>query len=74
VLTFHVQRQQSLSVQRQHFVNINVDRLVGAEHHDTVTIVDTWWQTETVWIAISPLWGVTAAKHEEDNELVPGCR
>jgi acyl-coenzyme A synthetase/AMP-(fatty) acid ligase len=39
-----------------------------------VTIVDTWWQTETVWIAISPLWGVTAAKHEEGNELVPGCR
>jgi acyl-coenzyme A synthetase/AMP-(fatty) acid ligase len=74
VLTFHVQRQQSLSVQRQHFVNINVDRLAGAEHYDTVTIVDTWWQTETVWIAISPLWGVTAAKHKKGNELVPGCR
>ena len=40
MLTFHVQRQQSLSVQRQHFVNINVDRLNGAEHHDIVTIVE----------------------------------
>jgi acyl-coenzyme A synthetase/AMP-(fatty) acid ligase len=74
VLTFHVQRQQSLSAQRQHFVNINVDRLAGTKRHEAVTIVDTWWQTETVWIVISPLWGVTAAKHEEGNELARGCR
>ena len=52
-------------------LNINVDRVAVTERLGTVTIVDTWWQTETVSIVISPLWGVTAA---EGDELVSGCR
>ena len=56
---------------------------------DKTPIVDTWWQTETGAIMISPLPGVTAAKpgsamkplpgisamivDEEGNELVPGA-
>jgi len=57
--------------------------------HDRCPIVDTWWQTETGAIMISPLPGVTEAKpgsamkplpgisakivDEEGNELVPGA-
>ncbi|MUL58903.1 acetate--CoA ligase [Mycobacterium sp. CBMA293] len=60
--------------------------VIGA---DTTPIVDTWWQTETGAIMISPLPGVTAAKpgsamtplpgisakivDDDGNELVPGA-
>ena len=40
--------------------------------HDRCPIVDTWWQTETGGIMISPLPGVTAAKPGSAMAPVPG--
>jgi acetyl-CoA synthetase len=44
-------------------------RVVGAER---VPVVDTWWQTETGAIMISPLPGVTAAKPGSAMRPLPG--
>jgi acetyl-CoA synthetase len=44
-------------------------RVIGA---DECPIVDTWWQTETGAIMISPLPGVTAAKPGSAMHTVPG--
>jgi acetyl-CoA synthetase len=44
-------------------------RVVGA---DSVPVVDTWWQTETGAIMISPLPGVTAAKPGSAMRPLPG--
>ncbi|MEP6979867.1 MAG: AMP-binding protein, partial [Nakamurella sp.] len=40
--------------------------------HDTTPIVDTWWQTETGAIMISPLPGVTATKPGSAMTALPG--
>jgi acetyl-CoA synthetase len=40
--------------------------------HDATPIVDTWWQTETGAIMISPLPGVTAAKPGSAMATLPG--
>ncbi|MGO8884642.1 MAG: hypothetical protein ACLQI7_13230, partial [Streptosporangiaceae bacterium] len=37
------------------------------------TIVDTWWQTETGAIMISPLPGITAAKPGSATARCPAC-
>jgi acyl-coenzyme A synthetase/AMP-(fatty) acid ligase len=52
--------------------NTNVDRVAGTKRHETVTIVDTWWQTETVSIMISPLWGVTRSQTGVGDEAAAG--
>jgi acetyl-CoA synthetase len=44
-------------------------RVIGADH---CPIVDTWWQTETGGIMISPLPGVTATKPGSATVAVPG--
>ncbi|WP_418275069.1 acetate--CoA ligase [Isoptericola jiangsuensis] len=44
-------------------------RVIGA---DSTPIVDTWWQTETGAIMISPLPGVTAAKPGSAQVALPG--
>ena len=44
-------------------------RVIG---HDDVPVVDTWWQTETGSIMISPLPGVTAAKPGSAMRPIPG--
>lgn len=44
-------------------------RVIG---HDRCPIVDTWWQTETGAIMISPLPGVTAAKPGSAQRPLPG--
>ncbi|WP_154795740.1 acetate--CoA ligase [Occultella kanbiaonis] len=44
-------------------------RVIGADH---TPIVDTWWQTETGAIMISPLPGVTAAKPGSAQTPLPG--
>jgi acetyl-CoA synthetase len=44
-------------------------RIIGG---DTCPIVDTWWQTETGAIMISPLPGVTAAKPGSAQRPIPG--
>ncbi len=40
--------------------------------HDNVPVVDTWWQTETGSIMISPLPGVTAGKPGAAMKPIPG--
>jgi acetyl-CoA synthetase len=40
--------------------------------HDSVPVVDTWWQTETGSIMISPLPGVTAGKPGAAMRPIPG--
>ncbi len=40
--------------------------------HNSCPIVDTWWQTETGAIAISPLPGVTATKPGSATKALPG--
>ena len=40
--------------------------------HDSAPIVDTWWQTETGAMMISPLPGVTAAKPGSAMTPLPG--
>ena len=37
-------------------------------------IVDTWWQTETGMIMITPLPGITTLKPGSATQAVPGCR
>ncbi|MEO8888917.1 MAG: acetate--CoA ligase [Jatrophihabitantaceae bacterium] len=44
-------------------------RVIGG---DNVPVVDTWWQTETGAIMISPLPGVTAAKPGSATHAIPG--
>ncbi|MDP9417310.1 MAG: acetate--CoA ligase, partial [Actinomycetota bacterium] len=44
-------------------------RVIGGDH---VPVVDTWWQTETGGIMISPLPGVTAAKPGSAMTPLPG--
>ena len=44
-------------------------RVIG---HDNVPVVDTWWQTETGSVMISPLPGVTAAKPGSAMRPIPG--
>ncbi|WP_153504184.1 acetate--CoA ligase [Cumulibacter manganitolerans] len=44
-------------------------RVIG---HDSVPVVDTWWQTETGSVMISPLPGVTAAKPGSAMRPIPG--
>jgi acetyl-CoA synthetase len=44
-------------------------RVIGG---DRVPVVDTWWQTETGAIMISPLPGVTAAKPGSAMRALPG--
>ena len=46
-------------------------RVIGGER---CPIVDTWWQTETGMIMISPLPGVTATKPGSATFPLPGCR
>src|SRR5438034_896150 len=44
-------------------------RVIGSDH---APIVDTWWQTETGGIMISPLPGVTATKPGSAMRALPG--
>ena len=44
-------------------------RVIGADH---CPVVDTWWQTETGAIMISPLPGVTALKPGSAQRAIPG--
>ena len=44
-------------------------RVIGADH---CPIVDTWWQTETGAIMVSPLPGVTALKPGSAQRAIPG--
>ncbi|GAB3307963.1 acetate--CoA ligase [Epidermidibacterium keratini] len=44
-------------------------RVIG---HDNAPVVDTWWQTETGSVMISPLPGVTAAKPGSAMRPIPG--
>ncbi len=46
-------------------------RVIGG---DRCPIVDTWWQTETGGIMISPLPGVTAAKPGSAMGPLPGVK
>ena len=40
--------------------------------HDNVPVIDTWWQTETGSVMISPVPGVTAAKPGSAMRAIPG--
>jgi acetyl-CoA synthetase len=54
---------------------INPEAWVWYRHHighDTTPVVDTWWQTETGAIMISPLPGVTATKPGSAQTPLPG--
>ncbi len=44
-------------------------RVIGGDH---CPVVDTWWQTETGAIMVSPLPGVTAAKPGSAQRAIPG--
>jgi len=54
---------------------INPEAWIWYRHHigrDQAPIVDTWWQTETGAIMISPLPGVTATKPGSAQKALPG--
>ena len=54
---------------------INPEAWIWYRHHigaDSCPIVDTWWQTETGAIMISPLPGVTATKPGSAQRALPG--
>jgi acetyl-CoA synthetase len=54
---------------------INPEAYVWYRHnvgHDNTPVVDTWWQTETGMIMISPLPGVTAGKPGAAMKALPG--
>ncbi|MFI5955598.1 acetate--CoA ligase [Cryptosporangium sp. NPDC051539] len=54
---------------------INPEAWVWYRHHiggDQAPIVDTWWQTETGAIMVSPLPGVTATKPGSAQKALPG--
>jgi len=54
---------------------INPEAYVWYRHnvgHDTTPVVDTWWQTETGSIMVSPLPGVTATKPGAAMRAMPG--
>ncbi|TQS43839.1 acetate--CoA ligase [Cryptosporangium phraense] len=54
---------------------INPEAWIWYRHHiggDNAPIVDTWWQTETGAIMVSPLPGVTATKPGSAQKALPG--
>jgi acetyl-CoA synthetase len=54
---------------------INPEAYVWYRHHighDATPVVDTWWQTETGMIMVSPLPGVTAGKPGAAMKALPG--